>query len=164
MPTTLPRSAAQITPGKERPGDLVFNVSPVRKKYVGVTLPSRTTDATERQVSGIEQKAEDMRNAARGSDIAGLNIHMQNLGRKTVTSVKGELLIIIDDREAARLPFASKGKIGTGKVKRLAKLDIRKLEQPLRDRFLTAIEYDRAVARVRVERVEYEDGSVWQHP
>ena len=158
-------SVAQTNSDNEHPEDLVFNVSPQRKKYVGVTIPSRTSgDPIESQVTSSEQDSERMKKATPGSDISGLNIYVQNRGNKTVASIKGELLIISDGKEAASLQFASKGKISPGKAKRLAKVDIQKLEKPIRDRFLTEIEYGRAVARIRAERVEYEDGSIWQHP
>ena len=162
-----PAQLAQTTPLNERPDDLVFNVSPRRKKVTIYTPPtSYPNDSVGRQVREVEREVANSSaiGGAKEGSIVGLQIHVKNFGLKTITSIQGKLLIIDDGREAASLMFVSKEKLRAGKMKLIAKFSLGELTGLLRDKFVVDMEYGYAKAKLRIERVEYADGSVWQHP
>lgn len=166
---TLPLSPsqfAQTVSEVERPTELKFNVVPTKNVYIVTSIPrSESVFPTERQTRRVERDTatlKDLDDARKKPP--SLKVYVTNYGRNAVKSIVGQLLIIVDEREAARLAFTSNKKVGVNKVELLAKVDLRRLQRSVRDRFLSDLKYGYAVVRVRVQRVEYKDGSVWQHP
>lgn len=178
-------AAAQTATPQDAPPDLQVKAKPF--KAAGYAGPPPPVSFHEPNLPGpkardgmiLAMPGEDVRRAAEaverdtararassripGTKTHGVEMHVKNTGRKIIVLTEATLLITTDGEELASLPLTFRVVLGPGKGERITWSD-RRMSYEFKERFHAGVKKRRAEARLRVELVEYDDGSVWRRP